>query len=464
VDDLATELAIETTPQVAEARNRVLISSVIGSVIEWYDYALYGTAAALIFSHAFFPSFSQAAGTVATFGTFAAGFIARPIGGFVAGYYGDRIGRKSTLVLTLMTMGLATTIIGLLPTYATIGIWAPILLIIMRLVQGFAVGGEWAGAVLMAVEYAPPGRRGLYGSYPQTGVSAGIVLGTGAFAAMSSFMAEDAFLTWGWRIPFLISIILAVVGLYIRFTIGESPIFEKVHESHTEAKSPLAEVLRAHPREVLLTIGARLADAGNYYIFTVFILAYAVDYGGMARRDVLLCVMAGALANVIAIPLWGALSDRVGRRPVFMFGAVFMALTTYPFFLVASANSPVMLAITLAVVLGIGHGAVYGPLAAFYAELFPVRIRYSGMSIGYQVASVVLGGLTPLVASSLILWSSGAVWPVVALIMITCLGAAYTMKVSPETYQRSLLDDELSPRAGTELSPGSAKSVPGRTA
>src|SRR5215210_5500901 len=212
--------------ELESARRRVLVSSVIGSVIEWYDYALYGTAAALIFSSAFFPEFSPSAGTVATFGTFAVGFIARPVGGLVAGYYGDRIGRKSTLVLTLVTMGLATTAIGLLPTHDTIGLWAPALLILMRLIQGFAVGGEWAGAVLMAVEYAPPGRRGLFGAYPQTGVSAGIALGTAAFAVLSAFMSADAFLSWGWRIPFLFSIALAGVGLYIRFTIGESPIFE----------------------------------------------------------------------------------------------------------------------------------------------------------------------------------------------------------------------------------------------
>jgi MFS transporter, MHS family, shikimate and dehydroshikimate transport protein len=427
--------------ELESARRRVLVSSVIGSVIEWYDYALYGTAAALIFSSAFFPEFSPSAGIVATFGTFAVGFVARPIGGFVAGYYGDRIGRKSTLVLTLMTMGLATTVIGLLPTYASIGIWAPILLILMRLVQGFAVGGEWAGAVLMAVEYAPQARRGLYGAYPQTGVSAGIVLGTAAFAAMSSLMPMDSFLSWGWRIPFLMSIVLAGVGLYIRFTIGESPVFAKIQSSHTEAKHPLGEVLRAHPKEVLLTIGARFAEAGNYYIFSVFILAYAVDYGGMSRTHVLLCVMVAALADVITIPLWGALSDRVGRRPVIIFGALFMAAAAYPFFLAADTGSPLLLAIALVIVMGVGHAAVYGPIAAFYAEMFPARIRYSGMSIGYQAASVVLGGFTPLVASSLVLWSSGAAWPVIMLVSVTCLIAALTVAVCPETYQRSLMEE-----------------------
>ena len=424
-------------------RHKALVSSIMGSLIEWYDYALYGTAAALVFSRMFFPSFSPAAGTVATFGTFAVGFIARPVGGLVAGYYGDRIGRKSTLVLTLVTMGLATTAIGLLPTYDTIGLWAPALLILMRLIQGFAVGGEWAGAVLMAVEYAPPGKRGLYGALPQTGVSGGIVLGTAAFALMSSFMPEESFLAWGWRIPFLISILLAGLGLYIRLNINESPVFAKVHGTHSEAKSPLAEVIRSHPRELLRAVGSRFAEAGNYYIFTVFILAYAVDHAGMSRTDVLLCVMVGALANVVSIPFWGALSDRVGRRPVIIFGALFMAASTYPFFMAADTGRPLVLGLALVAVLGIGHGAVYGPIASFFAEFFPVRIRYSGMSIGYQIASVTLGGLTPLIASSLILWFDGAVWPVVAFICAGCAIAAISVAASPETYQQDAAGAEI---------------------
>lgn len=438
----------EMLPPTQAMRTKALVSSIMGSLIEWYDYALYGTAAALVFGRMFFPSFSPAAATVATFGTFAVGFIARPIGGLVAGYYGDRIGRKSTLVLTLMTMGFATTAIGLLPTYESIGLWAPALLIFLRLVQGFAVGGEWAGAVLMAVEYAPPGRRGLYGSLPQTGVSGGIVLGTAAFALMSSFMSEDSFIAWGWRIPFLISILLAGLGLYIRFTVGESPIFAKVHGTHSGAKSPLSEVIRLYPKEVLRAVGSRCAEAGNYYIFTVFILVYAVDHAGMSRRDVLLCVMAGALANVIAIPFWGALSDRIGRRPVIIFGALFMAVSTYPFFMAADTGLPLVLGLALVVVLGIGHGAVYGPIASFLAEFFPVRIRYSGMSIGYQTASVTLGGLTPLIASSLILWFNGAVWPVVAFISATCVIAAVSVAASPEIYRQSA--------AGIDLPKGSA--------
>lgn len=437
-----------TEPSKSKSRT-VAAASTVGSVIEWYDYALYGTAAALVFGPLFFPNVSSSTATIASFGTFAVGFVARPLGGFVAGYYGDRLGRKTTLVLTLLTMGIATTLIGLLPTYDQVGIFAPMLLVLLRLVQGFAVGGEWGGAAIMAVENAPRGKAGLYGSFPQTGVSAGMVLGTAAFAIASALLSEESFLSWGWRIPFLISIALAGVGLFIRFKVGESPEFEKLRKTRKESRNPLVEVVRTHPKSLLLAIGSRFAEAGNYYIFTVFILAFVTQHTTISRSSALLCVMLAAAVNVICIPFAGAISDRVGRRPVIITGAMFLAAFAYPFFMMAMSGSVVLLAISLILTLGIAHAAVYGPIAAYYCELFPVHIRFSGMSIGYQIVSVCLGGFTPLLASMLIVWSGGAIWSIALLLGGTSLVAALTMALSHETAPLEKYEGE-SLRASTQ--------------
>jgi metabolite-proton symporter len=434
-------VAVSCATEKAVRPGAVLGASVVGSIIEWYDYALYGTAAALIFSRLFFPSVNSLNATVATFGTFAAGFLARPLGGLVAGYYGDKLGRKATLVLTLLTMSISTTLIGALPTYADAGVWAPILLIVLRLCQGFAVGGEWGGAVLMAVEFAPEGRRGLWGAFPQLGVSAGIVLGTGAFYLTTFFAGTEAFMVWGWRVPFLVSIVLAGVGMYIRLKVSETPAFQRAHANMHRQKSPLIEVIRTHPKELLLAIGARFADGGNYYIYTVFVLAYAADRAHVSKADALLALMIAASVNILACPFWGGLSDRFGRRPVFIFGALFMAAFAWPFFQMIDTGSPVMLALALSVMLGVGHPACYGTLASYYAELFPSRVRYSGISIGYQSASIILGGFMPLIASALVVWSNGKPWPVVAVIAAQSLVAALSLYLSPETYKRNILDE-----------------------
>ncbi|RRO20335.1 MFS transporter [Saccharopolyspora rhizosphaerae] len=416
--------------------SRTLTSSTIGSVIEWYDFTIYGTAAALIFNRLFFTDLSPAAGTLAAFGTFAAGFIARPLGGFVAGHYGDRLGRKATLVMTLTLMGAATTLIGLLPTYQQIGIAAPALLVLLRLVQGFAVGGEWGGAVLMAVEHAPDDRRGRYGAWPQTGVSAGLLLGTGAFSIVS-MLPEQQLDAWGWRIPFLLSVVLALVGLYIRFRISEPDSFVAAKEDRP-AKRPLVEVLRTHPRELLVAVGVRFAEGGNYYVFTVFILTYITQYLELPKQAGLTGVMLAAAVNIVALPVWGALSDRIGRKPVFIGGAVFMALYAWPFFWLVDTRSPALIALALVIALAIPHAAVFAPIAAFYVELFEPQLRYSGLSIGYQMGSVLLGGFTPLLATSLLLWSGGASWSVALLVAAGALIAAATMTAAPETVRRSL--------------------------
>lgn len=422
---------------------RTLISSTIGSVIEWYDFTIYGTAAALLFNQLFFPSISSAAGTLAAFATFTAGFIARPLGGLVSGHYGDRIGRKATLILTLTMMGLATTLIGFLPTYSQIGLWSPALLVLLRLVQGFAVGGEWGGAALMAVEHAPSGKRGLFGAWPQTGVSAGLLLGTSVFSLMS-LLPDQQFIAWGWRVPFLMSALLALLGLYIRLKVTEPDAFLKVSKESGPSRRPLVEVLRTHPKELLLAVGTRFAEGGNYYIFTVFILTYISEYLGLPREFGLTGVMVAAAANIVTIPLWGALSDRVGRRPVFLGGAVFMMVFAAPFFWLVGTGSLGLITLALVIMLGVAHGAVFAPLSAFYTELFGPRVRYSGLSIGYQTGSVVLGGFTPLAAASLILWSGGDPWPVIALVAAGAVIAGTTMALAPETFRRRLDEDPKS--------------------
>ncbi|MEV4730709.1 MFS transporter [Saccharopolyspora sp. NPDC049426] len=424
-----------TTRAPKRSASRTLVSSTIGSIIEWYDFTIYGTAAALIFNRLFFTDLSPAAGTLAAFGTFAAGFIARPLGGFVAGHYGDKLGRKATLVMTLTLMGGATTLIGLLPTYQQIGIAAPALLVLLRLVQGFAVGGEWGGAVLMAVEHAPDDRRGRYGAWPQTGVSAGLLLGTGAFSIVS-MLPEQQLTAWGWRIPFLLSVVLAVVGLYIRFRISEPESFTEARP----AKRPLVEVLRTHPREILIAVGVRFAEGGNYYVFTVFILTYITEHLGLPKQAGLTGVMLAAAINIVALPLWGALSDRIGRKPVFIAGAVFMALYAWPFFWLVDTRSPVLIAVALVIALAVPHAAVFAPIAAFYVELFEPQLRYSGLSIGYQMGSVLLGGFTPLLATSLILWSGGKSWSVAVLVASGALIAAVAMRTAPETHRKPLTE------------------------
>ena len=298
----------------------VAMASLIGTTIEWYDFFLYGTAAALVFNRLFFPQVDALTGTLAAYGTYAVGFVARPLGGIIIGHYGDKVGRKSMLVLTLMIMGIATFLIGLLPTYEQIGPWAAVALVLLRLAQGFGVGGEWGGAVLMAVEHAPPGSRGFYGSWPQIGVPAGLLLSTAVFSIFSS-LPEEQFLSWGWRVPFLLSILLVGIGLMIRMRILETPAFARLKEAAVEARQPIVEVLRKYPKQVLLAMGARVAENGSFYIFSVFVLTYATQRVKLDQQIVLNGILLGSACELVAIPLFGALSDRVGRRPVYLFGA-----------------------------------------------------------------------------------------------------------------------------------------------
>ena len=416
---------------------RVVIASFIGTTIEWYDFFLYGTAAALVFNKLFFPTIEPVAGTMAAFATYAVGFFARPVGGIVFGHFGDKIGRKSMLVTTLMLMGIATVLIGLLPTYDQIGVAAPALLVALRFVQGFGVGGEWGGAVLMAVEHGHAGRRGLHGSWVQVGVPMGMLLANGVFHLSRWSVGDEAFLQWGWRIPFLLGVLLLGVGMFIRLKIMESPIFEKAKVAADGPKIPILSVIREHPRNVFIAMGARFAENAFFYIFTVLILSYGSNQLNIPESTLFMAVLLASGVQVIAIPFFGGLSDKVGRRPVYLGGAVFLTLFAFPFFWLVETGQTVF--VIAAVVIGlIGHAAMYGPQAAFFSELFGTRVRYSGASLGYQLASPLAGGLAPIIATALLAWSGGRSWPVAAYLLAMAAVTLVAVWLAEETNRKSL--------------------------
>ena len=376
---------------------RVIASSLIGTTIEWYDFFLYGSAAALVFNKLFFPKFDPLVGTLLAFATYAVGFVARPLGGIVFGHFGDRIGRKKLLMWSLVMMGLATVLIGLLPGYDAIGIWAPIGLIVLRVLQGFAVGGEWGGAVLMAAEHGDARRRGYWASWPQAGVPLGLLLSTGILALMARVQTNADFEAWGWRVPFLLSAILVIVGWYIRNRVTESPMFEAEIEAERPPATPAIDVFRERPRAVLLGAGLRVGENIVYYIITVFSLTYLVDVAAESKSLALDALLIGAAIQFVAIPLIATLSDRIGRRAVYAVGGFGSAIFVFLFFpmLASGSNGLIILAIVIGLVL---HASMYAPQAAFITELFPTRIRYSGVSIAYQLTAIFAGSLAPIIA------------------------------------------------------------------
>ncbi|MEU6714668.1 MFS transporter [Nonomuraea sp. NPDC046802] len=410
---------------------RVILASLIGTSLEWYDFFLYTTAATLVFPKLFFPSLDPFNATLASLTTNAVAFIARPLGGVVFGHFGDRAGRKTVLVVTLLLMGVSTFLIGVLPGYASVGVAAPILLALLRFVQGMGLGGEWGGAVIMSLEHGDGRRRGFNASWPQVGVPAGYVLATGLLTLLSFFQSDAAFLSWGWRVPFLLSGVLVFVGLWVRLKVTESPLFAEVQQQGAKARMPLVEVLRTHPRALLSAFTARIGVDVAFYIFTAYIIVYITGTLGLDRSVALNAVLIGSALQLALIPLFGALSDRLGRRPVYLAGVVGAAVWAFAFFpLLDSKSFPL---ITLAAVVAlITHAAMYGPQAAFIAELFSTRLRYSGASMGYQVAGIVGGALAPIIALQLFKSFQStiavSIYVVIAL-AITALGLA----IAPET-------------------------------
>src|SRR5919206_262311 len=379
---------------------RALVASTVGTSIEWYDFFLYGTAAALVFPQLFFPHASHFAGVLASFATYAVGFAARPIGAALFGHWGDRIGRKATLISTLMLMGVASLLIGVLPTYATIGVWAPVLLVVLRVAQGIGVGGEWGGSVTLSLEWGNPRRRGFIASWPQVGVPIGLLLSTG-MVSLVSHLTGSSFETWGWRIPFLASVVLIGIGLWGRLRVLQSPMFAKEKEAERTERTPSLEAIKRHPREILLSAMLRMSEQMPFYIFTVFVLEYGTDELGFGKDFLTNSVAAAAALSLISVPFFGHLSDRIGRKRMYMIGAVCTLLWAIPYFLLLDSKVSWLVFLAIFVSL-IPHDMQYGPQAALVAETFRTKLRYSGAGIGYQLASVVAGGPAPLLAAFLL--------------------------------------------------------------
>lgn len=417
--------------------SKVAVASAIGATIEWYDFFLYGTAAGLVFDKLFFNGLDSATAQFAAFGTFAVGFLARPVGGILFGHFGDRIGRKKMLVLTLLIMGMGTAAIGLLPSYDSIGVWAPVILIVLRILQGIGVGGEYGGAVLLAVEYAPPGRRGFLGSFAHIGVPGGLLLASGAFS-LAALLPDDAFLAWGWRACFLVSIILLGIGAYIRLSVMETPAFARVQEHKEISTVPVRDLFARQPKSLLLGMGTRFIEGFTFNLFSVYLLAYVVTNLGLPDSWALNGILAGAALGVVLVPVTGALSDRLGRKPVYRVGAWLALLFAFP--AAAMIHSAQQLPIFIAFVGGLGvlYGIMYGPLAAFWAELFDTRFRYTALSSLYQLSGIVASGLTPLIAAWLVSVGGGTLWWVAGYNVVVAAISLVSARFLPETGGRDL--------------------------
>jgi MHS family shikimate/dehydroshikimate transporter-like MFS transporter len=433
----ATVLPTHTTSGTRTALWKVTLSSVVGTAIEWYDFMIYATATGLVFNKLFFPTGNSSVSTIVAFATYAIGFLARPFGAAIFGHYGDKLGRKAMLSATIVIMGVGTFLIGLLPTYDQIGIAAPLLLVLLRFLQGIGLGGEWGGAVLMVVENAPIRHRGLFGSMVQIGNPIGNLAAIGMFALVST-LPEAELMAWGWRIPFLISIALVAFGVFIRMSLSESPAFEAVRTSGSVARMPLAEILASHRRPLLVAIGLKVSEIAYASIAGVFVIAYATGRLGLSRSLILTALLYASCVALVSIPVFGWLSDRIGRRVMFTASCVFSIAFAFPLFWLLATRDPLTITLTLVAAISFGQMVGFGVGAPWYSELFPARLRYSGASLGFQVGAALSGGLSPLIAASLIAWSGGATWPIsVYLIFCACL-TLVAVAFASETSNRAL--------------------------
>ncbi|WP_040341742.1 MFS transporter [Bacillus smithii] len=399
---------------------RVLIASIVGSAIEWFDYFLYGTVASLVFNQLFFVSKSPTIGLLIAYTSFALAFFLRPVGGIIFSHIGDKLGRKKTLVLTLSLMGISTFGMGVLPTYQVIGIWAPIFLTCLRFIQGLALGGEWGGSVLLAVEYAPKDKRGLFGSVPQMGISVGLILGTLALSVMT-LLPEKDFMSWGWRVPFLLSAILIILGLWIRKGIEETPSFKKAQEKGEVSKIPLVDTLRYHWKEVFIAMGTKVVETAPFYIFGTFVVSYATANLHFSKTSALTAVLIGSVTATILAPFIGMLSDRIGRKPIYVSGIVSTILYAFPYFWLLQQKSVALLIIATVIGLGVIWGSINAVQGTMFSEIFSAKIRYTGISLGYQLGAAIAGGTAPLVATALLAEFHQSYVPVALYIILAAL-------------------------------------------
>jgi MFS transporter, MHS family, shikimate and dehydroshikimate transport protein len=405
---------------------RVVVASLIGATIEWYDFFLYGVVAGIVFNKLYFPAGDPLISTMLAYGTFAVGFLSRPLGGVIFGHFGDRLGRKSMLVMTLSIMGVATVLIGMVPTYAQIGLWAPSLLLLLRVLQGIGLGGEWGGAVLMAFEYAPENKRGFYASIPQIGLALGLCLSSGVVAGLSLTLTDAQFLSWGWRVAFFLSFALVAIGMYIRLNVMETPEFARIQRAGKEARMPIIDVLTKYPGNTLAGMGARFIDGVFFNVFGVFSISYLTGTLHMERTDALLGVMVAAFVMIFTIPFFGRMSDRIGRARIYFWGSLATGASAFFGFWLMKVSGGNTMLVWLAVVipLGVIYAAIYGPEAALFAELFDAKVRYSGISFVYQFSGIFASGISPIIATVLLKANNGDPWMIAAYCLLSgCISA-----------------------------------------
>lgn len=418
----------------------VAFASAIGTTIEWYDFFLFGVVTPLVLNKLFFPNYDPLVGTLLAYTTFFVGFISRPIGGVIFGHYGDRIGRKNVLILTLVIMGIATFLIGLLPTYAQVGIWAPIMLLVLRVFQGIGIGGEWGGAVLMAVEHSPTGKRGFYGSWPQIGVPAGLLLSAG-MVYLLSYLPEADFFAWGWRVAFLISAVLVAIGLYIRLKLMETPAFNRIKQEKKVAAVPVVDLFKTHGKNTLLGLGARYIEGVTFNIYGVFIVGYITTTLNLPRQTALAGVMISSVLMIVMLPIYGSLSDRIGRRRLFAIGGLLIGVLTFPAFWLMQTLSPIWIWIAITIPFAIIYPAVYGPQAALFSELFDTRVRYTGISFVYQFSGIFASGLTPIIATALLPLGGGKPWLICLYVLVVSMISALSVYAMTESHKRDMAVD-----------------------